>query len=52
MDVKKVFNHISKTKLVKKLLKIGIDGNLIRWIWFFLINQRVKLVIISYSNKE
>lgn len=29
MDIKRAYNHVSKTKLYKKMMKLGIDGNLI-----------------------
>lgn len=27
MDIKEAFDHMSKTKLVEKMMKLGIDGN-------------------------
>ena len=31
MDIKEAFDHVSKTKLVERMIKLGIDGDLIRW---------------------
>ena len=31
MDVKGAFDHVSKTKLVERMMELGIDGDLIRW---------------------
>lgn len=38
MDVKEAFYHISKTKLVEKMIEIGINNDLIKWINSFLID--------------
>lgn len=52
MDVKKAFDHMSKTKLIKKMIKLDIDCDLIYWTWFFLTYRRVQLVINGHINKE
>lgn len=41
IDVKEAFNHMLKTKLVKKILKLGIDSDLICWTRSFLTDQNV-----------
>ena len=41
MDVMRAFDHVSKTSLVKRMIKLGIDGDLIRWTQFFLTDRKV-----------
>ena len=52
IDIKRAFDHVSKTSLVKKMIKLGIDGDLIRWTQFFLTDRKVQLVIDGNNNKE
>ena len=37
---------------LKKMIKLGIDGDLIRWKKSFLTNRKVQLVIDGHNNKE
>lgn len=39
MDVKKAFDHISRAELVKKMLELGVNGNLIEWAQSFLTDR-------------
>lgn len=52
MDVKKAFNHISKTKLVARMLELKIDEDLICWTRLFLTNQKLQFVIDGHNNQE
>lgn len=52
MDVKGAFDHVSKTKLVERMMELGIDGDLIRWTRSFLTDRRVQLVINGHTNRE
>lgn len=50
MDVKKEYNYISKRQLLARVIKLEIDGNLIRWTNFFMTNRKVQLVINGHDN--
>ena len=52
MDVKGAFDHVSKDWLVKRMVDIGIDGDLIKWTRLFLTDRMVQLVITGRDNKE
>ena len=52
MDVKGAFDHISKTSLVERMIKLSIDGDLIQQTESFLTDRKVKLVIDGHNNKE
>lgn len=52
INVKGVFNHISKVDLFKKMLALGTNGDLIGWTKSFLTNRKVQLVIDKYDNIE
>ena len=52
MDVKGVFDYVSKNQLLKQIIKLGIDGDLVNWTSFFLIGRKVQLVIDGHDNKK
>ena len=52
IDVKEAFDYISRIQLLKRMIDLGIDGDLVAWTKSFLTNQRVQLVINRYDNKE
>ena len=52
MDVKGAFDHVSKTRLVERMMELGIDGDVIRWTKSFLTDRKVQLVIDGHDNKE
>ena len=52
MDVKGAFDYVSKTRLVGRMMELGIDGDIIRWTKSFLTDRRVQLVIDGHDNKE
>lgn len=52
MDVKGAFDHVSKVELLRKMLDLGIDGDLIKWTKSFLSDRKVQLVIDGHENRE
>lgn len=52
MNVKEVFNHISRNQLLKCIIDLDIDGNLVAWIKSFLTNRKIQLVIDEHKNKK
>lgn len=52
MDENRAFNHILKSQLLKQMLELGINSDLITWTKLFLTDQKVQLVINSHENKE
>ena len=51
-DIKGAYDYVLKTKLVERMLELGIDGDLIRWTRSFLTDQRVQLVIDGHINRK
>ena len=49
MDVKGAFDHVSKTKLVERMMELG---DLIRWTLSFLTDRKIQLVIDGHTNRE
>lgn len=52
MDVKGAFDHVSKGQLIKRMMELGVDGDLIRWTKSFLTDRTVQLVIDGCENQE
>ena len=52
MDVKGAFDHVSKAQLLRHIINLGIDGDLVGWTRSFLTNQKVQLVIDGHKSKE
>ncbi len=52
MDVKGAFNHVSRSQLRKRMIDLGIDGDLVAWTKSFLTDRKIQLVIDGYDNKE
>ncbi len=52
MDVKGAFDHVSRTRLIEKMMELGIDGDLIHWTQSFLTDRTVQLVIDGHDNRE
>lgn len=48
MDVKRVFNHVSRNCLLCTLKGISVDKNLMRWTQSFMSERVVCLVFDSY----
>jgi hypothetical protein len=45
LDVKGAFDRVDKTHLLKRMILVGIAGNIVRWVDSFLSNRRAMLVI-------
>ena len=52
MDVKGAFDHVSKRQLLRQMIELGIDGDLVTWTESFLTDRKVQLVIDGHENKE
>ncbi len=52
MDVKGAFDHVSRSQLLKCMIDLGIDGDLVAWTKSFLTDRKIQLVIDGYDNKE
>ena len=52
IDVKGAFDHVSKAQLLRQIIDLGIEGDLIRWTRSFLTNRKVQLVIDGHKNRE
>lgn len=52
MDVKGVFDHVSKGQLFKHVIYLGIDGDLVIWTKSFLTDRKILLVIDGHDDKE
>jgi len=38
LDVKGAFGHVNRSRLVNRLIEVGLDEDLIRWVQSFLID--------------
>ncbi|KAI7704569.1 hypothetical protein KC353_g13409 [Hortaea werneckii] len=45
LDVKGAFDRVSKPQLLKRMVQVGIAGNIVRWVDSFLSDRRAMLVI-------
>lgn len=52
MDVKDAFNHVSRSQLLRQMIELGIDGNLVVWTRSFLTDRKIQIIIDGYENKE
>ena len=52
MDVKGAFNHVSKGQLLRQMVQLGIDSDLVTWTGSFLTDQKIQLVINRHDNEE
>lgn len=52
IDVKGVFDYVSKGKLFSRMIRLDIDRNLVTSTNSFLINQKIQLVINRHNNKK
>lgn len=50
MDVKGAFGHVSKPRILARMKKINIDGDLIRWTSSFLEDRQITLVIDRFTG--
>ena len=51
LDFKKAFDSVPHKRLVKKLEKYGITGNLLKWLKNFLYERKQRVVINGKSSK-
>ena len=49
VDVKGVFDHVSKTQLIARTLELEVDGNLVCGTKSFLTNRKLQLVIDGHK---
>ena len=52
MDVKRAFDHVSKSQLLSQIIELGIDGDFVTWMDSFLTDRKIQLVIDGHDNKE
>ena len=52
MDVKGAFDHVSKNRLIERMIDTGVDGDLIKWTKSFLTDRKVQPVIDGHNNQE
>ena len=52
MDVKGAFDHVSKSQLLRRMVGLGIDGDLVSWTRSFLTDRKIQLTIDRHDNKE
>lgn len=45
LDVKGAFDRVNKQKLIRRMIQVGIAGNIVRWVDSFLSDRRAMLVI-------
>jgi len=51
IDIKGAFDHVSKNQLLKICIDLGLPINLIRWIYSFLSNRKIKLAFDSETSQ-
>ena len=52
MDVKGAFDHVSRSQLLRRMIELGIDGDLVAWTRSFLIDRKIQIIIDGHENKE
>ena len=52
MDVKRAFDNVLRCQLLKYMIDLGIDRDLVALTKFFLTNQKIQLVIDGHDNKR
>lgn len=52
MDVKGAFDHVSRSQLLKRMIELGIDGDLVACTRSFLTDRKIQLVIDGHKNEE
>jgi hypothetical protein len=45
MDVKGAFDHVSRGRLLARMVELRIEPNLIRWVGSFMENRRIRMVV-------
>ena len=52
MDMKGAFDHVSRGQLITLMIKLRIDGDLVMWTGFFLLDQNIQLVIYRHDKEK
>ncbi len=52
MDVKRAFDHVLRSQLLKRVIDLGIDGDLVAWTKSFLTDRKIQLIIDGHDNKK
>jgi hypothetical protein len=52
MDVKGAFDHVSRGRLLARMVAMRIESNLVRWVDSFLQNRRIRMVIDGCELEE
>lgn len=52
LDVKGAFDRVNKSKLLKRMIEVGIAGNIVRWVDSFLTDRRAMLVIDGRTGES
>lgn len=52
MDVKRAFDNVSKAQLLKQMVELEINGDLVTWTGSFFTDRKVQLVIDGHDNEE
>ena len=52
IDVKEAFDHVSRSQLLKHMIELGIDGDLVAWTRSFLTDRKIQIIIDGHENKE
>lgn len=52
IDVKGVFDYVSKSWLFTCIIELGINNDLMNWTGSYLMGRKIQLVIDKYNNKE
>lgn len=51
LDIKGAFDRVNKQQLLKRMIEVGIAGNIIRWVGSFLSDRQAMLVIDGRTGK-
>lgn len=51
LDIKGAFDRVNKRQLLKRMIEVGIAGNIVRWVDSFLLDRRAMLVIDGRTGK-
>src|SRR4030095_3246489 len=49
LDIRGAYPNICRKRLIKRMVELGIPGDIIRWTNSFLTDRRVQLVIDGYT---
>jgi hypothetical protein len=52
MDVKGAFDHVSRGRLLARMVEMRIEPNLVRWVNSFMEDRRIRMVIDGYERAE